>query len=138
MMVAKGKTFRHKESQESETTHLCTPYRIVVLMLNRIFGRADRRFFKFGWIPLIYQVTMMGKIVNWDDIVTNSLSSCITVAQEGMHERKYKFYLGSFLVDCILFFHPFEKISCKWKEANPLFMQHIRYCGLTNTTVITR
>ena len=24
--------------------------------------------------------------------------------------------MGYFLVDCILCFHPFEKINCKWKE----------------------
>ena len=41
MMVAEGKTFQHKQSWEYETSHLRTPYKMVVLMLNRIFGRAD-------------------------------------------------------------------------------------------------
>ena len=116
MMVAEGKTFWNKSSGEYETTHLCTPYKMVVLMLNRIFGRADGRFYKFGWIPLIYHVTMMGRIFNWADIVANSLSSCIIAVQEGLHQQKFKFYMGTFLVDCILCFHPFEKINYKWKE----------------------
>ena len=56
MMVAEGNTFRHKQSREYETAHLRTPYRMIVLMLNRIFGRADKISYKFGWIPLIYHV----------------------------------------------------------------------------------
>ena len=64
MMVAEGKTFRNKESREYKTTHLRTPYRLVVLMLNRIFGMADGRTYKFGWIPLIYHLAMKGTIFN--------------------------------------------------------------------------
>ena len=86
---------------------------MVVLMLNRIFDRDDGRTYKFGWIPLIYHVAMKGKVLNWVDIVANSISTSITVAQEGLHQRKSEFYMGSFLVDCILCFHPFDKLNCK-------------------------
>ena len=51
-------------------------------MLNRIFGRADGKFYKIGWIPLMYHVTMEGTVFNWEDIISNGLSSCITVAQK--------------------------------------------------------
>ena len=54
MMVVEGKTFRNKQSGEYETANVHTSYRMVVLMLNSIFGRADGRTYKFGWIPLIY------------------------------------------------------------------------------------
>ena len=53
MMVAEGKTFQHKQSEEYETAHLHTPYRMIALTLNRIFDRANGRYYKFGWIPLI-------------------------------------------------------------------------------------
>ena len=122
MMVAKGKTLRYKASRKYEAAHLCTPYRMVVLRLNRIFGRADGSAYKFGWIPLVYHVTIMGTIFNWADIVENSFSSCITAAQEGLHQRKSEFYMGSFMVDYILCFHPFEKLNCKWKgEKAPIY-----------------
>ena len=111
IMVAEGNIFKNKQSEEYETPHLCTPYRLVVLMLNRIFDRADGRTYKFGWIPLIYK----GTILNWADIVANSLSTSITAAQEGLHQRKFEFYMGSFFIDCILSFHPFEKLCCTWK-----------------------
>ena len=81
MMVAEGNTFRHKESREYEASHLHTPYKMVVLMLNRIFGRAEERYYKFGWIPLIYHVSIKGIVFNRDDIVTNILSSYITTSQ---------------------------------------------------------
>ena len=64
MMVAEGKTFRNKQSREYETANSHTPYRMLVLMLNRIFSRADGRTYKFGWIPLIYYVAMKGKNFN--------------------------------------------------------------------------
>ena len=80
MMVVKGKTFRHKKSGEYKTAHLRTPYRMVVLILNRIFGRADERTYKFRWIPLIYHVAMVGKILNWAGIVENILYSSINAS----------------------------------------------------------
>ena len=86
MMVAEGKTFRHKQSREYETAHLHTPYRMVVLMLNRIFGRADGRSYNFRWIPMIYHVSMKLIVFNWAGIVSNSLSTSITIAKEGLHQ----------------------------------------------------
>ena len=80
MMTTEGKSFRQKASGEYETASLYTPYMLVALMLNKIFSRADGRFYKIGWIPLMYHVTMMGTIFNWEDIKANSLSSCIIVA----------------------------------------------------------
>ena len=40
MMVAEGKTFRKKQYGEYEIVNLRTPYRMVVLMLNRIFRQG--------------------------------------------------------------------------------------------------
>ena len=64
MMVVEGKMFRNKQSGEYETANLWTPFRMVVLMLNMVYGRADGRTYKFGWIPLIYYVAMKGTIFN--------------------------------------------------------------------------
>ena len=36
MMVDEGKTFRHKQLGEYETTHLRTPFRIIVLMISKL------------------------------------------------------------------------------------------------------
>ena len=125
IMVAEGKTFRNKQSGEYKTAHLFTPYRLVVLMLNRIFSRAYGITYKFGWIPLIYYVAMKGTIFNWADIVANSLSNSITAAQEGLHQRKYEFYMGSFFIDYILIFHPLEKLNCTWKGGKtPIYVAY--------------
>ena len=64
IIVDEGKTFRNKQYGEYETSPICTPYRLLVLMLNTIFSRADGRTYKFGWIPLIYYVAMKGTIFN--------------------------------------------------------------------------
>ena len=64
MMMIDGKIFRNKQSREYETAHLKTPYRLIVLLLNKIYGRADGRFYKFGWIALIYHIAMKGTFFN--------------------------------------------------------------------------
>ena len=37
-MMVPRKHFCTRPSEEYETVHLCTPYRLIALMLNRIFG----------------------------------------------------------------------------------------------------
>ena len=77
MMMLEGNTFRNKQSGEYETTHLKTPYRLIVLLLNRIYGRVDGKFYKFGWISLIYHIAMKGTVFNWANIIAKNLSTSI-------------------------------------------------------------
>ena len=53
MMMMEGKSFRQRESREYETDSMCTPYKLVALMLNKIFGRANGKFYNIRWIPLM-------------------------------------------------------------------------------------
>ena len=57
MMIA-GKQFHQKASGEYENASLDTPYGLIALMLNMIFGRENGKFYKMSWIPLIYHVAM--------------------------------------------------------------------------------
>ena len=77
MMVVEEKTFRHKQLGEYETAHLRTPYRLIVLMLNNIYGRADGKVYKFEWIPLMYHTAMKGTVFNWADIIARDFSTSI-------------------------------------------------------------
>ena len=99
MMMTEGKSFRQRAFGEYETADLRTPYRLVALMLNEIFGRADGKFYKIGWIPLMYHVIMEGTVFNSADILANILSSCISVAQGGLRQQKFEFYMGSLLIE---------------------------------------
>ena len=120
MMVAEGNTFRHKQSAEYETAHLRTPFRIIALMLRRLYGRADGKLYNFGWISLMYYVAMEGRIFNWVDIVTRNLAKCIRAkciraAQEGLRQSKSEFYMSSFLIYYTLYCHRFKKLNFMWK-----------------------
>ena len=84
------------------------------LMLNKIFGWENGKLYKMSWIPLIYHVAMQGTIFNQANIVANSLSSCAAAAQGGLTQRKSEFYMGSYLIDCILCLHQFPKLNCDW------------------------
>ena len=81
-MMIEGKTFRHKQSGEYETSHLKTPFRVIALMIRRLYGRVNGKMYNFGWIPLMYYVAMDGKIFNWADIATKNLAKGVKVAQE--------------------------------------------------------
>ena len=118
MMVAEGNTFRHKQSGEYERTHLRTPFRIISLMIRNFYGRDDGKMYNFGWIPLMYYVAMEGTIFNWADIATRNLSKCVKEAQEGLKQSKSEFFMSSFLIDCILYRHKFERLKCVWKGGN--------------------
>ena len=60
---------------------------------------------------------MQGTILNWEDIVANILSSSIGDALRGLLQRKSEFYMGSYLIDCILCMYPFLKLNYRWNES---------------------
>ena len=83
-MMIPRKKFQTRPSREYETTTLWTPYRFIALMLNRFFGRAHGKSFKLGWIAIIFYMATQGTIFNWANIVSNSLSACISLALGGV------------------------------------------------------
>ena len=123
--MTEGKTFIHKQSGEYEMTNLRTPFRIVALMLSKVYGRHDGKTYNFCWIPLMYYVAMEGTIFNWADIDTRNLSKCIKATQEGLKQNKSELFMSSFLIDCILYRHQFEKLNCVWIEGkDPIYIAY--------------
>ena len=71
----------------------------------------------------MYYVAIEGTVFNWLNIATKNLSKCIKVAQEGLKQSKSEFYMSSFLLDCILYRHKFEKLNCVWIEGKaPIYI----------------
>ena len=101
-MMVPEKQFHTRPSREYETAHLRTPYRLIALMLNRIFWRANGKHYKLSWVPVIFFVATQGTIFNSANIISNSMSSCTSVALGGVSQKKSDFYMSSFLIDCIL------------------------------------
>ena len=94
-------------------------------MQNIIFGMENGKFYKLSLLPLIYHVALEGTIFNWEYIVSSILSSCIVVTQGGSTQRKSKFYMGSYLIDCNLCVHPFMKLNCTWDCTNtPIYASY--------------
>ena len=112
-MMIPGKNLCTRPSGEYETSTLHTPYRFIALMLNRIFRRENGKSFKIGWVPVILFDATQGTIFNWANIVSNSLSSCISVALGGVSQKKTKFYMCSILIECILYTQPFPALKCQ-------------------------
>ena len=48
MMVAEGKNFRHKQSGECDTSHIRTPFKIIALMMSKLYGRDGGKMYNFG------------------------------------------------------------------------------------------
>ena len=97
-MMIVGNKFLQKAFGEYDISSLRTPYMLIALMLNKIFGRENGKFYKMSWIPLIYHVAIQGTIFNRADIVAKNLSSYIAAALGGLTQRKSEFYMGSYLI----------------------------------------
>ena len=119
-MMMPGKQLRQKETGEYESQILITSFRIMALMLNRIFGRADGTLYKVNWIPLIYYVAFEGTYFNWTYIISDSLSSYVDAARGGITQKRSKFYMSSYLIDCILCKFLFAKIGYIWTQNKTL------------------
>ena len=121
-MVVPGKNFWTRPSGEYDTTTLRTPYRFIALMLNRIFGRAQGKSFKLGWVPIIFSVATQATVFNWVNIVSNSLSACICSALGGVSQKKSEFYMSSILIVYILCTQPFPTLRCIWdRDKTPVY-----------------
>ena len=77
-----------RPSGEYKTSSPRTPYRLIALMLNQIFGRANGKNFKIGWVPVIFFVATQGTIFNWANIVSNNLSAYISETLGGVSSKK--------------------------------------------------
>ena len=55
-MMILGKKLCTSPLGEYETSSLGTTYRLIALMLNRIFERDNGKSFKIGWVPVIFFV----------------------------------------------------------------------------------
>ena len=92
------------------------PFRIIALLLNRIFCRANGTIYKLNQVPLIYYTSFEGTIYNWEDFISDSLSSCVAAAYGGLTQKRAEFYMSSYLIDYILSRHPFPKLGCIWNK----------------------
>ena len=87
-IMVTGKQLHQKETGEYVSTRLRTPFRIIALMLNRIFCWANGILYKLSWIPLIYYVAFEGTIFNWENIISSSLSSYVFSTQGGITQKR--------------------------------------------------
>ena len=63
---------------------------------------------------------------NWSNIVSNSLSSCISTALGGVSQKKSEFYMSSILIDCIKCTQSFLALRCNWeRDRTPMYTTNI-------------
>ena len=64
------KRFRVKPGQTHyDTASLREPYRILAMMISRLYGEPNARDFFEKWVPLMYEVCTKGVIFNWSSIL---------------------------------------------------------------------
>ena len=66
-MIVSRKQLRQQASGEYEFQSLRTPFRIIALLLSRIFGRGYETIYKLKWVPFIYYISLQGIVFNWED-----------------------------------------------------------------------
>ena len=83
-MMIPRKNFHTRPSGEYEVGSIHSPYRLIALMLNRIFRRANGKNFKIGWVLVMFFVATQGTIFNSENIVFNSLYAYISATLGGV------------------------------------------------------
>ena len=87
-LIIAGKQLRQKESGEYECQRLRTHFRIIALLLSKIFGRAYGTIYKINSVPFSYYVAIQGIVFNWEDIISDILSSCIMAGKGVLTQKK--------------------------------------------------
>ena len=58
-------------------THIRAPFKIIALLLSKLYGRANGNIYNVDWLTLMYYVAMEGTIFNWEDIATRNLAKYV-------------------------------------------------------------
>ena len=86
--------FRAKSSPiEWKTYKFRKSIQIIVILLERVFGRKDASSFPAKWIPIIDQVITSGSKLNWGELISSSLDF-----QLKKYHKEHQFFMSSYLL----------------------------------------
>jgi len=110
------------------TASLREPYKLVAMMMCRLFGDPDAKEFQQVWVQLMHEVCNKGTIFNWSGILSCAIVHAVNRARRVLGENEpAHFYMSSYLLDVICATNPFPGLHWMWTPTEPPV--HI-YCSL--------
>jgi hypothetical protein len=98
------------------TQEFKAPYKMLVAMLNQLYGEEKSTHFQTDWLPLAHTIVKMGQVFNWEDILAFNI--CLHMKNiPGM--RKPCFYMSSYLIDAICSSIQFIDLGWNWDQDQP-------------------
>ena len=68
--LAKEKYLRTKFETIYTTSIFKRPYHIIIALIERLYDFQDANLFQEKWIPLVLDVVMKGRILNWSILLS--------------------------------------------------------------------
>ena len=72
------KKFKIKKDLEYQVAGLIKVYKLVAVMLCRMYGRPDATTFSVSWLPLMHFITIYGTRFNWSNLLIAALKTNIS------------------------------------------------------------
>jgi hypothetical protein len=118
----RGKNF-NKGKKLIPTQEFKAPYKIFIVMLNRLYGEEKCTHFYIDWLPMARIIVKTGQVFNQVEILTFNI--CLNVKNvPGM--KKPCFYMSTYLIDVICSSTPFPNLGWNWDMDHP----HVHvYCS---------
>jgi hypothetical protein len=105
------------------TQEFKAPYKMLVAMLNQLYGEEKSTHFQTDWLPLAHTIVKMGQVFNWEDILAFNI--CLHMKNiPGM--RNPCFYMSTYLIDAICSSVQFIDLRWNWDQDQP--PMHV-YCS---------
>ena len=89
------------------------------MMLSQLHGEADCAYFKSEWIPLAHEVMSMGKIFNWENILSTNLLQALEKAIQKHDAKGAPFYFVGYLLDVLYASNQFPGLNWAWTPKFP-------------------
>jgi hypothetical protein len=115
------------EENPYPTACLREPYRILAMLMARIYGEPNAANLHVSWVPLMHAIATKGITFNWSAILSTSLQYAITVARHPGPGSPSCFYMSSYMLDIVCAANPFPGLRWMWQPSEPAV--HI-YCSM--------
>lgn len=122
-----------------KTSHFKRPYKIIISLIYKLYGKKYAKYFKDSWVPLIFYIDSHGTIFNWGIILLANLNIAIKRSRDLEYNSSFEFFMSSYILDATCVRKHFPRMTWTWLRGEPPFHVTANSFGIIRTrTNITR
>ena len=89
-------------------------------MICRFMGEPNCNSFRREWVPLMYVITVKGRIANFANIIAMNLLMAVNKFRGDSHDKASTFYMAAFMMDVICASVTFPGLKMTWSPNDAL------------------